>query len=735
MLALSGALSMAAPQGTAFTYQGNLTSGGAPANGNYDMWFKLYTDPSAGTQIGPTVTTNAMPVSNGLFTVSLDFGAFTGQAGWLDIWVHNSTNDPAADWVWLSPRQQVTPAPCATYSANAGVAVTASNVVAGGISGPSIAAGQVVKSLNGLHDDLTLAPGSGVTITPSGNTLQISATGVSGGGWSLSGNSVAPGQFLGSLNNQPLEFWANGARALRIEPTLFSPNLVGGCRSNSVSSGATGATVAGGGTDGWPNKADDSGFVGGGYGNGAGQSAVVAGGGLNSASGPYSVVGGGWENYASGAYSVVGGGWENSASVTNSVVIGGSGNSAGGVGAAVLGGLNNSAMGEAATVPGGNGNQASGLNSFAAGTSALAGHDGAFVWGDATHAPVASTVPNQFLVQASGGVQFQSSTAPMLTVDSSGNLAANGQVGSMGGQLRLTASGIPVQRFQLRTNLRTGDTPNLIGGSFENWIAPTAYSSIIAGGGGQAVLGAGSLSNVVTGSWSTISGGAGNEIDSGFSSIGGGNNNWIAGQGATIPGGEYNEADGNSSFAAGYKAKAGHDGMFVWADSKNFDFRPESYGFYDNTFDVRATGGSLWITAVDSSGNGTTGPYFVPGDLGWRSSCDRNLKENFQPVDTQALLEKLCQLPITQWNAKAQSPDIRHVGPVAQDFHAAFSLGGKDDKSISSIDEAGVAFAAIQALNQKLDQTVKAKDAEIQALRQAVAELRETVGRLAPPAK
>jgi hypothetical protein len=72
---------------------------------------------------------------------------------------------------------------------------------------------------------------------------------------------------------------------------------------------------------------------------------------------------------------------------------------------------------------------------------------------------------------------------------------------------------------------------------------------------------------------------------------------------------------------------------------------------------------------------------------------------------------------------------------VAQDFHAAFSLGGKDDKSISSIDEAGVAFAAIQALNQKLDQTVKAKDAEIQALRQAVAELRETVGRLAPPAK
>jgi hypothetical protein len=643
-----------------------------------------------------------------------------------------------------------------------------------------------------------------------------------------------------------------------------------------------------------PNQAGNFGFVGGGYANTTGEEAVVGGGGDNS---------------ASGTDAVVGGGAGNNAYATAATVAGGVQNQAGSDWASVGGGTNNVASGRGATVPGGNGNEAAGVNSFAAGTFASAIHDGAFVWGDATYTPVTSTAANQFLVQASGGMQFQSSTAPMLAVDSTGNLAANGWVGSMGGQLQLTASAIrveagssgwtnvPVQRFQLRSNYRTGDTPNLIGGSFLNWIAPTAYSSIIAGGGGEAGWGLSSLSNLVTGSWSTISGGGANEIDSYFSTIGGGmqnvinagqsvlnvaqnprvatiaggqlnaiglsgfgeaigggfgnqigrtndcttiaggrsnavgnnvdsanigggfgniisdgsynstigggfsnavqttslnstiaggenntinsnggrstiggggyntigqglndstiaggsintvqagasystigggNNNWIAGQGATIPGGEYNEADGSDSFAAGYKAKAGHNGMFVWADSKNFDFRPESYGFYDNTFDVRATGGSLWITAVDSSGNGTTGPYFVPGDLGWRSSCDRNLKENFQPVDTQALLEKLCQMPITQWNVKAQSPDIRHVGPVAQDFHAAFSLGGTDDKSISSIDEAGVAFAAIQALNQKLDQTVKAKDAEIQALRQVVAELQETVGRLAPPAK
>jgi hypothetical protein len=61
-----------------------------------------------------------------------------------------------------------------------------------------------------------------------------------------------------------------------------------------------------------------------------------------------------------------------------------------------------------------------------------------------------------------------------------------------------------------------------------------------------------------------------------------------------------------------------------------------------------------------------------------------------------------------------EADGFRHIGPVAQDFYAAFGLNGGDDKHISTVDEGGVALAAIQGLNQKLNQ----KDAEIAALKQ-----------------
>jgi len=818
MLALSGVPSMAAPQGTAFTYQGKLTSGGEAANGNYDMWFKLYTLPSGGTQVGSTVTFAAQPVSNGLFTVSLDFGAFTGEARWLDINVH--TNDPAAPWVWLSPRQPITPVPSATYSPNAGVALTASNVVAGGISAPSIAAGQVVKSVNGLHDDLTLTPGSGVTITPNGNTLQISASGGSGAGWSLSGNSLEAGQFLGSLNSQPLEFMANGSRALRIEPTWLSPNMVGGSLHNSVSSGALGATVAGGGYSPVPNQVTGNfGFVGGGAGNIAGESAVVAGGGGSTAAGTNATVGGGQWNSASGAAATVAGGRQNRAASD---------------GAFIGGGIQNVATGEAATVPGGTGNEAAGANSFAAGSVAHAVHSGAFVWGDATYHSVTSSVPNQFLVQASGGVRFQSSTAPMVTVDSSGNLSTRGSIGSMAGPLALQTEGLTGLRLELCSSfglnviggVACSISPDLenaaIGGGYHNTIEANASGSVIGGGqasviqsnANYATIGGGmshfiktnSYGSVIAGGWnnvievesprSTIAGGHQNAIgeNADHAGIGGGFQNIIRPYGAygTIPGGYGNSATA-FGFAAGRRAKALWQGDFVWADSTDADFNAERA----DEFAVRASGGvriesNRGIALNDANaplitrgadpfdwhdankwGLGRWGMFMEPKTLvvgipsedagdryfqvckyevnGDRSqllavnqagtvyattfspTSARASKENFTPVDARTVLDKVAALPLAMWNFKSDQQS-RHLGPVAEDFRASFGLGG-DDKHIATVDADGVAFAAIQGLNQKLDQTVKAKDAEIQALRQAVAELQETVNRLVQPAK
>src|SRR5690606_11811080 len=98
--------------GTGFTYQGYLDNGGSAANGLYDFQFKLYDTGAAGTQIGPTLTKNAVNVSQGLFTVPLDFGtgAFGGGARWLQIGVR-----PAGGGAYttLSPRQELSPAPSA----------------------------------------------------------------------------------------------------------------------------------------------------------------------------------------------------------------------------------------------------------------------------------------------------------------------------------------------------------------------------------------------------------------------------------------------------------------------------------------------------------------------------------------------------------------------------------------------------------------------------------------------
>ncbi len=95
---------------SAFTYQGQLLDAGQPADGSYDLTFRLYNELRTGTQIGNAVVINAVPVSQGIFTVQLDFGSdvFT-DARFLEIQVGKTT---------LSPRQPITPAPAALYAAS-----------------------------------------------------------------------------------------------------------------------------------------------------------------------------------------------------------------------------------------------------------------------------------------------------------------------------------------------------------------------------------------------------------------------------------------------------------------------------------------------------------------------------------------------------------------------------------------------------------------------------------------
>ena len=118
---LSLAPSSVLAQGTAFQYQGKLTDAGNPANGNYDMQFKLFDTQGAGTgtQQGGTITNPIVSVTAGSFSVLLDFGStvFTGATRYLEIGVRPAGN--VNPYTVLSPRQLITSSPYAIQTIKA----------------------------------------------------------------------------------------------------------------------------------------------------------------------------------------------------------------------------------------------------------------------------------------------------------------------------------------------------------------------------------------------------------------------------------------------------------------------------------------------------------------------------------------------------------------------------------------------------------------------------------------
>jgi Chaperone of endosialidase len=98
-------------------------------------------------------------------------------------------------------------------------------------------------------------------------------------------------------------------------------------------------------------------------------------------------------------------------------------------------------------------------------------------------------------------------------------------------------------------------------------------------------------------------------------------------------------------------------------------------------------------------------------------NSDRALKEGFEPINPRAILAQVATLPIERWSYKGEAP--RHLGPMAQDFVAAFGLGA-DDRHIFPLDAAGVALAAIQALHD----LAAAQQARLEALERELTALR-----------
>ena len=187
---------------------------------------------------------------------------------------------------------------------------------------------------------------------------------------------------------------------------------------------------------------------------------------------------------------------------------------------------------------------------------------------------------------------------------------------------------------------------------------------------------------------------------------------------AVVCGGEGNVASGQTAFAAGNWARALHRGSFVWADRFGTPFDSTA----DNQFSVRAVGGARFVSGANVFGP-TSGVVLASGGGAWTTLSDVNAKENFRPVDGKAILDKVAALEVQEWNYKTQDAAVRHLGPTAQDFKAAFGLG-ESDTGITTVDADGVALAAIQALNG----AVSVQGSEVSRLKAENEELKRQLG-------
>lgn len=667
---LNAHLSNVRAQGTAFKYQGQLQNNGSPANGSYDLTFTLFYNSSGGSPGAGPLTNSATAVSNGLFTVTLDFGdVFNGSLAapnWLEIAVR--TNG-VGSFATLAPRTQLTPAPYSIYSENAGVA----NSVGTG----SITSGDLSTAGSAVNGQVLAFNGSGLVWTNGG--------GSGGSGWSLTGNrGTTPGvNFLGTLDDEPLELWVNNIQTLTLQPGLNYSDIFAGYGSvmgadadgstisggvdNSVGAQSTYATIGGGTlntvSNSYPvigggeyNKALASGAtVGGGYANTAsGFVSTIAGGAQNTASGAGAFVGGGgydgfsvggntaqygaatavggFSNNAAGYYATVVGGYNNVANNTYSLVGGGANNAASGEGAFVGAGLNNSASGLAAIVPGGSQNVAQGNYSFAAGTYAQAVNQGAFVWADNLGTSFASTADNQFSVRADGGVRLVTggNGTTGLTLDGYEVLTtATGGGGGGGGSgwgLTGNAGTSPSVNFvgttdgaSLAFRVNNSQALLLVPNSSGNDVVGGSANSVASGFAASTI--AGGVDNSIGANYATISGGIENTNTGLIATIGGGILNSVGGPYATVPGGYGNHANGTASFAAGDNASANDNNSFVWGDGSR---AAVSQGA--DTFSVLATGGIGFFTAANT-------PNLWVGDISGNAEVGINTSTPRQALD------------------------------------------------------------------------------------------------------
>lgn len=386
------ASAQAAPLGSAFTVQGRLAQAGQPADGTVDLSVEPFGSVAGGDSLAPVLVLENVPVSDGLFTVDVDFGPgfFVGDTVWLQIGVREGTDNGA--FAPLSPRQELTSTPHAQFAQSVAMdAVTGEAIADGSIGGSDIDDAQVQRRLQG-----SCSPNEVIRSVDADGSIDCTEI------WKLGGND---------FGNVPVSIGTTTNLDVSNDFSILVANVAAVTYQKKLASigdgmGAFDVVNILGGTDWSLGPAVSAATIAGGHGNRIEGDFGTVSGGISNVGRGYSVVGGGEDNRADGAWSVIGGGRQNEATALNSTVSGGRQNVASGQGSAVLGGDENTASGFSSAVAGGQDNVAAEAWSFASGFAARSLHQKTFVWSDGGPSGFGheSTAEKQFLIFAENGV-------------------------------------------------------------------------------------------------------------------------------------------------------------------------------------------------------------------------------------------------------------------------------------------------------------------------------------------
>jgi trimeric autotransporter adhesin len=679
-----------AAQGTAFTYQGRVTDSGTNFNGSGQFEFALVTSTNANHTATATANApsggyitgyNLISVGNGYSgstaTVTISGGGGSGAAAHANIgggMVMSITVDNPGNGLYTSAPTVTIAAPPAditytTYWSNDGTSVNGSE--------PTAAVNVTLNSglFTVVLGDTTLPNMAAIDASLFNQPdLQLRI-------WFNDGvNGYAALDPAQNLTPTPYAVFANTAsnlvNGISIQQnTNDAPNVVGGSSVNYVADGVVGATIGGGGAVDYTGVSytnsigafSDFSTIGGGQGNIIQTNAfgsTIGGGEQNTiqTNAFGSTIAGGEQNtiQTNADHSAIGGGWHNFIDINNYE-------------ATIAGGYYNSISNNAdySTIGGGVHNTINVTNSYY-------GYD----YGLATVAGGGYNLASGYYATVAGGYDNIASGIDATVGGGYGNTASGEGATVSGGEGNSASGNFSFAAGQQAQAMHTGAF--VWADSQNTTFASTGNDQFLIRAQGGVGIGTGSplegdLSiNTNTYLFSHIiylRGGTG--ID---------HNHGLAYCGPTM-----------TNFAPTVLP----DGPVLWG--------------YGGGVLGSSSGGNHAVLTWNSSNVSVVGTVTANGVL---LTSDRNAKENFTPLDNQSVLAKVAALPVTEWNYKTDSRGVQHIGPMAQDFQAAFRLDGGDDKHISVVDEGGVALAAIQGLNQKLQEELNRQDAENTKLKQ-----------------